>query len=87
MTPQFGNQVSIFHINNGPCLTVSGLHRVTGAFKKKWNQAATDLCPCGEKQTMSHIVDSCFLSKLNGGLSQLHSADDEAVAWLISYGS
>ena len=24
---------------------------------------------------------------LNGGLSQLHSADDEAVAWLTNYGS
>jgi len=58
-----------------------------GACKKKWNEAATDLCPCGEKQTMSHIVDSCSLSKLNGGLSQLHSADDEAVDWLISFGS
>jgi len=58
-----------------------------GTCKKKWNQAATDLCYCGEKQTMSHIVDSCPLSKLNGGLSQLHSADDEAVAWRISHGS
>jgi len=57
------------------------------ACKKKWNRAATDLCPCGEKQTMSHIVDSCSLSKLNGGLLQLHSADNEVVAWLISYGS
>jgi len=37
-----------------------------GACKKKWNQAATDLCACGEKQMMSHIVDSCPLSKLNG---------------------
>jgi len=58
-----------------------------GACKKKWNQAAIGLCPCGEKQMMSHIVDSCPLSKLNGGLSQLHSAGDEAVAWLISCGS
>jgi len=58
-----------------------------GACKKKWNQAASDLCPFGEKQTMSHFVDFCPLSKLNGGLSQLHSADDEAVAWLISCGS
>jgi len=33
---------------------------------------------------MSHIVDSCPLLKLNGSLSQLHSADDEAAAWLIS---
>jgi len=58
-----------------------------GACKKKWNQAVTDLCPCCEKQTMCHIVDSCPLMKLNGGLSQLHSADDAAVAWLLSYGS
>jgi len=42
-----------------------------GVCKKKWNQAATDLCPCGEKQTMSNIVNSCPLMKLNGGLSQL----------------
>jgi len=56
-----------------------------GACKKKRNQAAADLCPCGEKQTMSHIVDSCPLSKLNGGLSQIHSADDKAAAWLNSY--
>ena len=32
----------------------------------------TDLCPCGETQTMSHIVESCPLTKLNGGLSRLH---------------
>jgi len=32
-----------------------------------------------------HIVDSYLLTKLNGGLSQLHSADDEAVTWLTSY--
>jgi len=58
-----------------------------GACKKKWNQATTDLCPCGVKQTMSHIVDSCPLVKVKWWLSQLHSADDEAVAWLIGYGS
>jgi len=47
----------------------------------------TDLCTCDEKQAISHIVDSCPLTKLDGGLSQLHSADDEAVAWLNSYSS
>jgi len=36
----------------------------------------TDLCPCGETQTMSHIVESCPLTKLNGGLSRLHSVDE-----------
>jgi len=56
-----------------------------GVCKKLWNQAATDLCPCGDKQTMSHIVDSYPLTKLNGGLSQLRSADDEAIAWLTNY--
>ena len=46
----------------------------------------TDLCPCGETQTMSHIVESCPLTKLNGGLSRLHSADEDAVLWLSNYG-
>jgi len=48
--------------------------------------ADTDLCPCGETQTMSHIVESCPLTKLNGGLSRLHSADENAVSWLTNYG-
>jgi len=43
-------------------------------------------CPCGETQTMSHIVESCPMTKLNGGLSQLHSADEDAVSWLTNYG-
>jgi len=34
---------------------------------------------------MSHIVKSCPLTKLNGGLSRLHSADEDAVSWLTSY--
>jgi len=42
---------------------------------------------CGEKQSVSHIVDSCPQTKLNVGLSQLHSVDDEAVAWLTTNGS
>jgi len=40
---------------------------------------------------MSHacrrLFKSCLLSKLNDGLSQLRSAEDEAVARLASYGS
>ena len=36
---------------------------------------------------MSHIVKSCPLTKMNGGLSQLHSVDEDAVLWLTSYGS
>jgi len=47
----------------------------------------TDLCPCGETQMMFSIVESCPLTKLNGGLSRLHSADEDVVSWLTSYGS
>jgi len=54
---------------------------------KHYTRHNTDLCSCGETQTMSHIVESCPLTKLNGGLSQLYSADDDAIAWLTNYGS
>ena len=53
------------------------------ACRRKWRLTDTDLCPCGETQTMSHIVESCPLTKLNGGLSRLHYA----VSWLTSCGS
>jgi len=36
---------------------------------------------------MFHIVESCSLTKLNGSLFWLHSADEDAVSWLTSYGS
>jgi len=58
-----------------------------GACRRKWRLTDTDRCPCGETQTMSHTVESCPLTKLNGGLSPLHSADEDAVSWLTSYGS
>jgi len=31
---------------------------------RKWGLAATDMCPCGKHQTMSHIVNSYPQSKL-----------------------
>jgi len=58
-----------------------------GASRKSWCLTDTDLCSCGETQMMSHIVESCPLTKLNGGLSLLHSAGDAAIAWLTNYGS
>jgi len=58
-----------------------------GACRRKWRLTDTDLCPSGETQTMSHVVESCPLTKLNNGLSRLHSADEDAVSWLTSYGS
>jgi len=53
----------------------------------KWRLTDTDLCPCGETQTMSRIVKSCPLTKLNGGSSRLHSADEDKISWLTSYGT
>ena len=32
------------------------------------------------------VIASCPLTKLNGGLSRLHSADEDAVSWLTNYG-
>jgi len=59
-----------------------------GACGKRWRQVDSDPGACEEPQTMSHVVDSCLLIKLAAsGLSKLHSADDDAVAWLTSYGS
>ena len=37
-----------------------------GACRRKWRLTDTDLCPCGKTQMMSHIVESCPLTKLNG---------------------
>jgi len=56
------------------------------ACRRKWQLTDTDLCLCGETQTMSHIVESCPLTKLNGSLSRLHSADEDAVSCLTNYG-
>ena len=33
---------------------------------------------------MNHIVDTCPLTKCEGGLNLLHEADDDAVIWLES---
>jgi len=54
--------------------------KICGACKRKWRLTDSDLCHCGETQTMLHIVESCPLTKLNGDLSRLHSADEDAVS-------
>ena len=57
------------------------------ACHKKWGFTDNELCDCGETQTMSHIVNSCPLTKFNCGLLRLHEADEAAVDWLTTYGS
>ena len=48
-----------FRTNQGHCASC----------RTKWDLAAIDVCPCGKCQTMSHIVNSCPQSKLEGGCS------------------
>ena len=43
--------------------------------KHKWGFTDNELCDCGEIQTMSHIVNSCPLTKFDGGLLRLQEAD------------
>jgi len=54
------------------------------ACHKKWGFTDNELCDCGETQTMSHIVNSCPLTKFDGGLLRLHEADEAAVDWLTT---
>ena len=82
MTPQSGNRVS-----TSLCWTVFAWNRDTAVPAEGNGDLQTLICPCGETQTMSHIVKSCPLTKLNGSLSRLHSVDEDAVSWLTSYGS
>jgi len=53
----------------------------------KWGLAQSPSCDCGQQQTMNNIVDSCPLTKFEGGLNLLHEADDDAViiAGIYSY--
>jgi len=36
-------------------------------------------CDCGQQQTMNHIVDTCLLTKFEGGLKRLHETDNDTV--------
>ena len=53
---------------------------------KEVEPCTTDTCPCSKRQGMSHIVNSCPQTKLEGGLQRLHSADDVATERLKIYG-
>jgi len=46
--------------------------------------AQSPSCDCGQRQTMNHIVDTCPLTKFEGGLNLLHEADADTVIWLES---
>ena len=53
---------------------------------KKWDLTTSDKCQHDKCQTMFHIVSSCPQTKLEGGLPQIHLADNVAVQSLMSHG-
>ena len=54
-----------FRAGQGPCRAT--LH------KRGLTQSPS--CDCGQRQTMNHIVDTCPLTKSEGGLNLLHKVD------------
>ena len=63
-----------FRTGQGPCR--ANLH--------KWGLTQSPCCDCGQRRTVNHIVDTCPLTKFEGGPNLLHEADDNAVMWLES---
>ena len=50
----------------------------------KWGLTQSPSRDCGQRQTTNHIVNTCLLTKFEGGLNLLHEADDDAIIWLES---
>ena len=49
----------------------------------RWNHTSDPSCSCGASlQTVLHNVNDCPYMKFPGGLSALHLAEEEAIAWL-----
>jgi len=71
-------QVSVSLVIHGLWWTVdcANLHQ--------WGLTQSSSCDYGQRQTMNHTVDTCPLTKFQGGLNLLHEADDDAVIWLES---
>ena len=57
------------------------------ACRRQWRLTDTDLSVSLWRDATQNVVESYPLTKLNGGLSRLHSADEDPVSWLTSYGS
>ena len=56
-----------FRTGQGPCR--ANLH--------KWGLTQSPPCDCGQRQTTNHIVDTCPLTKFEGGLNLLRGVDDD----------
>jgi len=47
----------------------------------KWGMSDSQLCECGDKQTIYHIVQTCPNTKFEGGLAKLHEGSPAAAKW------
>jgi len=65
------------------CVFISHSSTCTGVLL--CHSSLTLICVFVVTQTMSHIVESCLLTKLNGGSSRLHSVDEDTVSFLTNY--
>ena len=50
----------------------------------KCGLAQSPFCDCGQRQSMNHIVNTCRLTKFEGGVNLLHEVDDDTFIWLES---
>ena len=86
----FADYRSLWSISHMPIkcayLSEKSIHKSHRCISRTGQQTCIGLSYRINDGTMSHIVESCPLTKLNGGLSRLHSADEDAVSWLTSYG-
>ena len=62
----------------------TAVKRVCVCVLHKWGLAQSPSCDCGHRETMNHIVNTCPLTKFEGGLELLHEADDYTVICLKS---
>jgi len=84
---QSGNQVSTSLGNCGLCWTVFARNRDTAVPAEGNGDFQTLICVLvARPRWCPTLSNSVPLTKLNG-LSRLHSADEDAVLWLTSYGS
>lgn len=51
----------------------------------RWSNNPSPLCACGEEKTMEHIIETCPLQRLNGGLTTPPTAEQETITWLEDF--
>ena len=73
--------------NSGLCWTVFTRNRDTSVPAEGNGDLQTLICVLEARPRRCLTLSNPVPSKLNGGLSRLHSADEDAVLWLTSYGS